>query len=293
MSRPVGVQQVSPLQQRTGITLALGPTSDPTLRWQLRSAVGSSTGTFTTYPDLAGQFGPGQYPTFTDVLPLDGQTRCYQHRAVRNDGTVVGAWSPVLKAKPVVLPEGPTLQTPVTGHKVGSHLSLSTGIKVQYGSGNVPLQGMRTTLYPATLWGAGSSTAPAHHWLQSDGALRMKNGAGVAAGSSGTSFIGSLILPASATITGITVYYKRTAAQKIQWIIDTCFVGSTSAASVVWSTANPSTAATSVTKTVTITSTQYDYLRAVVGMRTTAPTGSGAFYGMRLTYTVPSYDKTV
>lgn len=163
MSRPSGIAQVAPGHTRTGIVLAVSPTSDPTHQLQIQRANGSSTGTFTTIATLAGQVGPGQYPTFVDVLPNDGGVRCYRARAYKQGYTQSTAFTSIVSARPAIIPDGLTVQTPISGHKIGSNISLSTAQKLQLGSGNVAATITKTALFPSAFFLPATQTTKYHY----------------------------------------------------------------------------------------------------------------------------------
>lgn len=298
MGRPAGIQQRSPDGIRYGVVLALSPTSDPSFRTQLRVALGSSTGTFVQLPDVAGMQGPGQYPTFVDVLPNDGQYRVYQSRAARDGYGSTQAWGHTVKVKPALIPEGVTQSMPVTGHRVGSNVSLSTGAKLQYGSAAVQSSGQRTTFYPASLWvpiTTGVSYSRSISGPQSN-SLSVPSGLG-ASGSSAYQFVGSLVLPSHATIQKLSVVYLRlSSGVKLGWKFQALKAGTTAGAITIWSTANPPVSTGGVltaSKSVTVSSTSYDFVLAALAIRSSGGSAPPNFYGVTATYTVPSYDKTV
>lgn len=292
MARPAGMQQRDPTGTRYGVVLALSPTSDPSFRTQMRVALGSSTGTFTQLPDVAGMTGPGQYPTFVDVLPNDGTYRVYQSRAARDGYGSTQAWGHTVKVKPALIPEGVTQSMPITGHRVGSNLSLSTGIKLQYGSANVPSSAVKTVTFGANIFLPQTSTVT---YSQNGGNLEP----GGLLGTSSPQWAACYSLPPGTSLRKVSVKYVRASALNLfeykLFKFSTAGVGT-----LIVKFTNPTTASAASPRTVSSSSFAAvllpdgnSLLVATLAMKASVAINDCSIQQQILFYTVPSYDKTI
>lgn len=116
-----------------GVMLGVSPSSDPTFDMEIARA--TSSGVYDTVARLTAK-GSGIPVSYTDILPVDGFSRSYKARAVK-DGWDPSAYTAVVSAKPVYLPEIAPNITPLTGQTVGAPLFISTGAPPKYGKANL------------------------------------------------------------------------------------------------------------------------------------------------------------
>lgn len=285
MARPAGIQQRSPHYTRAGVVLALSPSSDPTFRIQVRRALGSSTGTFSNLPDVAGTYGPGMPVTYTDVLPDDGQYRVYQTRSIRDGYGTTGSWGNTLKLKPSVLPDGSIIATPITGNKVSSNLSVSTGQQIQFGSAATPSSYVKMIVAPGGLY-TPESTAIKGYTINS---LYVQQAA-LTGTTAGGYYLG-VPMPPGATILKFSSTYARATGAKLTMTLQKIKSG---AASALVTFTNPSTASQTVTSSSfgPLLAANYDALMVHVVMKSTAA-GANARAGLcNITYRVGTYTNT-
>lgn len=284
MARPTGMAQISPFVTRTGVVVALSPTSDPTHQIQLERANGSSTGTFQTVAVLAGQVGPGQYPTYTDVLPDDGVTRVYRAKAVKQ-GYTDGAYTALLKAKPAIIPEGATVQTPITGHKITSNISLSTAAKLQYGSADVTTNYTKSALYPPSFL---VPKTQATKWSYSSQGYLWPNT------TTGTqTYIAPVYLPPGTKLGTMTLWgAKRHSGTIVKAVLTgTDFTELTATYCTLTLTTSGDTVTSTAASGVTIFGgNRYNW---TITLKTTGGSTDGQFKLLTMEYLVPDYAKTI
>ena len=285
MSRPAGMAQISPHVTRTGIVIAVSPTSDPTHQIQLERANGSSTGTFTQVAMLAGQVGPGQYPTYIDVLPNDGATRIYRAKAYKQGYTQSTSYTPLLKAKPAIIPEGVTVQTPITGHKIGSVLSFSTATRVQYGSAAVPSSYAKTVVINPALYQPETSTIAGYSVTQL-ALTQLSN-----TGSSLKGYYLTVPTPPGATITQFQTTYARSTAGVLILNVQGVLNG---VASLLVQWTNPAAGVHALTSSSfgPLTSTGYDNLIVHAVLKSPAAGTKSAVGLCRFKYRTADLNKT-
>lgn len=129
MAVPKNAQVMRGAPLKSGVMLGVSPSSDPNFDVELARA--TSSGSYQTIARLT-QKGEGVPSLYTDVLPVDGFSRSYKARAVR-DGWTAGDYTAAVASKPVYLPEIMPFITPLTGKGIGSPLFVSTGAPITVG----------------------------------------------------------------------------------------------------------------------------------------------------------------
>lgn len=145
MAVPGNARVLRGVPLKSGVILGVSPSSDPTFDMELARA--SSSGVYETIGRLTGK-GAGIPVSYTDILPLDNQTRLYKARAVK-DGWDAGDYTSVVSCKPIVLPEIAPNITPLTGKGIGIDVFLSTGQAISFGSAAVQEYYTKTLRVPA------------------------------------------------------------------------------------------------------------------------------------------------
>ena len=184
---------------KSGVMLGVSPSSDPTFDVEIARA--TSSGVYATITRMTPK-GEGVPALYTDVLPVDGFTRSYKARAVK-DGWLEGDYTAVVSGKPIQLPEiGPNI-TPLTGQTVGAPLFISTGAPPQYGkANNADAYTKSFTVYPFEF----SST------LSAVAAVRAPNRLYPVTALTAFDFYAPVPLPANATVTEVGLQYRRNGA---------------------------------------------------------------------------------
>ena len=263
---------------RTGIPLAIVPSSDPTCDVELWRLTTQSGSTYAWLARLKANAIGGRPYAYPDPLPLDNYTYAYKARSI-----AVGRWpstfSAAVSSKPAALGANPVPALSLNARGLGTNtLFLSTAAKVKYGTGKAAATAAKyvwlhhTTVVP-------SDNTQAYTLSAGDirpGAILAPN-----------ILYGNLTLPPGATVTGFKARLYRgnatsTATAVLERVSGTSVQGVGSQVTHV-TTTWAELASTAISNA--LVGDQRYVVQVRLGAATTA--GNARFAGARIDYTIP------
>lgn len=197
---------------RTGITVGLYPSSDPSYDlnlWRAASTQGVSQPTSSKFSDLAtlGVINGGAPVPYVDQLSLSKTWWWYKVRSVRTNVATPSAFTTAVVAQAGTLPTTTPGAIPFTGRPIQVVPRLTTNATPVYGTSSGTAFYKKTMIIPFTAFTPDTST---RKWLVGGGVTRP-NYMGITS-SLQTQFIADVVLPPGATITsyGAALFCKST-----------------------------------------------------------------------------------